>query len=89
MVCESKMVDFFLPFVLGYATARLSSFMISANQETSTNEDNILLKWDKDTFAWRPCPLSMVTDSTAKYMVAAHVDYEVVKFIKIANNSDE
>tara|TARA_B100000700_G_scaffold301726_1_gene371262 strand:- start:307 stop:561 length:255 start_codon:yes stop_codon:yes gene_type:complete len=83
------MTEFFLPFLIGYGVARILSFMLSANKETAVNRNNILLKWDNDTFAWRPCPLSMVDDSTTKYMVAAPIDYETVKLLKCSSEPSD
>jgi len=84
------MTEFFLPFLLGYGIARLLSFMLEANLEsTALQEKDIVLKWDNDTFGWRPCTLSSVKDPAARYMVAAPIDYEALSFIKSISSSDE
>ena len=82
------MTEFFLPFLIGYGVARILSFMLSANQETAINKNSLLLKWDNETFAWRPCPLSMIDNSTTKYMVAVPVDFETVKLFKCNSKQD-
>jgi len=76
------MTEFFLPFLIGYGVARLTSFMVSSSVSSSINKRNILLKWDDSTFAWRPCPISMLDESTEKYMIATPVSLDALKLIK-------
>ena len=76
------MTEFFLPFLIGYGVCRVTMFMLSSNKETSTiRKDNVILKWDNDSFAWRPCPLSSATEG-GRYMIAANIDFEVLNFIR-------
>ena len=76
------MIEFFLPFSIGYLVARLTTFMVSSSTKSSVDDRNILLKWDNNTSAWRPCPISMIDESTEKYMVATPVSLDALKIVK-------
>ena len=76
------MIEFLLPFSLGYFFSRLISFATRANLESLISSKNIILKWNTENFSWRPCPKSMVNDPSAKYMLATPVSYELLEAIK-------
>ena len=77
------MVEFLLPFSLGYFACRIFQYLISSSAQTVVLENRTILKWDNSTFAWRPCPLSMVgKDKGEKYMVAAPLEGSVVRALR-------
>ncbi len=73
------MIEFFLPFFLGYLVARITQFWVYNSEETK--KTGILLKWDKHTLGWRPCSFKGEDDCDSKYMLAEPVDPNVMKFL--------
>ena len=73
------MIEFLLPFSLGYFFSRLISFFVSAGSETA-HFDGMILKWDKDLMAWRPC--SKIDDLSSKYLLARSVDERAIRAFK-------
>ena len=73
------MPEFFLPFLIGYATCRILSFILSSGRETSS-APGLVLKWDKDVMAWRPC--SSIDDINSRYLLARTIDKEALKYLK-------
>ena len=78
------MINFFLPFLIGYGVARLTSYMLDASQERSYSRETILLKWDNGSFGWRPnSPADSITHDS-RYMLGTPLDYETANFINTA-----
>ena len=73
------MIEFLLPFSLGYFFSRLISFFVSAGSETA-HFDGMILKWDKNLMAWRPC--TKIEDENSKYLMARMINKEALKYFK-------
>ncbi len=82
------MPDFFLPFLIGYASARILSYLLSSGRETATRTDTVLLRWDKNIFGWRiAASFNPDTTEREKYMVAYPVSDDFIRLMKAKVNS--
>lgn len=77
------MSDFFLPFLIGYFSARILSYLLDSSTETATRADSILLRWDKNIFGWRTTTeISHEKSQGEKYMVAYPISDEFIRLMK-------
>ena len=83
------MTEFFLPFLIGYTTARILSFLLSSNRQTSHDLDSVLLKWDNSVFGWRTVSFVNEDEKNQRYMVARPVSHDLISaMIAYRKNSD-
>lgn len=81
------MTDFFLPFLIGYTSAKILSYLLNSSAETAIKEDSVLLKWDKNIFGWRTATkINNEKVPGEKYMVAYPVSNQLIDLIKTKNN---
>ena len=84
------MTEFFLPFLIGYTTARILSFLLSSNRQTSHDLDSVLLKWDNSVFGWRAVSFVNEGEKNQRYMVARPVSRDLISaMIAYRKNSDQ
>ena len=77
------MADFFLPFLIGYCSARILSYLLSSSTETAVRVDTVLLRWDKNIFGWRTATKANLEENNGeKYMVAYPVSDDFIKLMK-------
>tara|TARA_A100001015_G_C15018120_1_gene726534 strand:+ start:192 stop:458 length:267 start_codon:yes stop_codon:yes gene_type:complete len=77
------MPDFFLPFLIGYFSARILSYLLDSSTETATRTDTILLRWDKNIFGWRTATeISHEKSQDEKYMVAYPISGDFIRLMK-------
>ena len=77
------MIDFFIPFFIGYGVATLSNFLIESSDRTSSDElsaikNSIILKWDNVHLSWRPDFPSRDKPENARYIIGNIVNRETV-----------
>ena len=82
------MSEFFLPFLIGYATCRILSSMLSAKVETSYSNDSLLLKWNNDIFGWRSAIDISKDLENQRYVLAKPVSKELAFLITESRKND-
>ena len=83
------MPEFFLPFLIGYLTSRILSFLLSSSRQTSHDLDSVLLRWDNSVFGWRTVASIDEREQNQRYMVARPVSSDLVSaMIAYRKNSD-
>ena len=77
------MAEFFLPFLIGYSSARILSHLLSSSTETAVRVDAVLLRWDKSIFGWRTTTKANLDENCGeKYMVAYPVSDDFIRLMK-------
>ena len=80
------MIEFFLPFSLGYFACRIFQYLITSSEQTASLNNRTILKWDSDNLSWRP-HREFPLDENSRYIIGEHVDARVIRiFNKSLNN---
>ena len=83
------MTEFFLPFLIGYATSRILGFLLSSSRHTSQNPESVILKWDNTIFGWRIASTISEEDAGQKYMIAQPISSDIIfSMVRFRKNSE-
>ena len=72
------MVEFFIPFSLGYFACRIFQYLIRSSEQTAGLNNRTILKWDSDNLSWRP-HAQFPLDENSKYILGEHIDARVIR----------
>ena len=83
------MVEFLLPFSLGYFACRIFQYFISSSQDTSGLRESVLLRWDNTVFGWRVVTSVSESEKGIRYMIARPVSPEFISSVIKFRKSDD